>query len=264
MIGPTVIAAAAKQATTLPLSEVFGPTLQGEGPHTGLPVHFIRLGQCNLACEWCDTPYTWDHSRYDVAAECPDTPLEEIVARLETLPRADAIVISGGEPLIHHHRLKDLLRAITRSTRLAHMGIHLETNGTITPPSWLGHYIDHVSVSPKIITADPAKKRLKPKALEAWANAAWSGVGQANTRPIGDTTQVTFKFVCAKATDVSTVGSLVQEYRIPREAVWIMPEGTTVEAVLEHQRALAPAVINHGYRLTTRLHTLLWHDERGH
>lgn len=258
MIGPSVTAAAAKQATLLPLSEVFGPTLQGEGPHTGLPVHFVRLGMCNLACEWCDTPYTWDHSRYDVAAECPDTPLTEIVERLAALPPADAVVISGGEPLIHHHKVKDLCRLITRSGRLIHMDLHLETNGTIAPPTWLGHYINHVSVSPKIITADPAKKRIKPKALTAWADLARSTLGQPHD------TQVAFKFVCAKATDVSTVGSLVQEYGIPRQAVWIMPEGTTVEAVLEHQRALAPAVINAGYRLTTRLHTLLWHDERGH
>ena len=43
---------------TSPVSEVFGPTLQGEGPHAGRPCHFIRLGGCNLSCSWCDTPYS--------------------------------------------------------------------------------------------------------------------------------------------------------------------------------------------------------------
>lgn len=73
---------------TLPLNSVFGPTYQGEGPHTGTRCHFIRLGQCQLSCTWCDTPDTWDHTRYDVAAENPWTPIETILDRLDALPPA--------------------------------------------------------------------------------------------------------------------------------------------------------------------------------
>ena len=54
---------------SLAVSEIFGPTLQGEGPSSGRRAMFLRLAGCNLSCSWCDTAYTWDWSRYDKKAE---------------------------------------------------------------------------------------------------------------------------------------------------------------------------------------------------
>ena len=53
----------------LVVSEVFGPTFQGEGPSSGQRAMFVRLGRCNLDCAFCDTAYTWDWTRYDPDAE---------------------------------------------------------------------------------------------------------------------------------------------------------------------------------------------------
>ena len=50
----------ASENNSLTVSEIFGPTFQGEGPFTGRAAVFLRLGRCNLDCKWCDTPYTWD------------------------------------------------------------------------------------------------------------------------------------------------------------------------------------------------------------
>ena len=37
----------------LPVIEMFGPTLQGEGRVIGQKTMFVRLGGCDWACSWC-------------------------------------------------------------------------------------------------------------------------------------------------------------------------------------------------------------------
>ena len=39
------------------ISEIFGPTIQGEGPLIGRPTVFVRTGGCDYRCAWCDTLY---------------------------------------------------------------------------------------------------------------------------------------------------------------------------------------------------------------
>lgn len=232
--------------TNLPLSEVFGPTWQGEGPDTGHLCWFVRLGLCNLHCEWCDTPYTWDDTRYDVAAECPDTDVAVILDRLAALGAGagDTIVLTGGEPMIHAPRLQTLLDPRYRWT--------VETNGTIAPPPWWGLRVAHTTVSPKVATtADPEKRRIKPAALTAWAVLARTGAA-------------TFKVVVSTPEDVAAAGRLADAYGIPRRRVMAMPEGIHPADVLDHHRTLANAILSEGLSTTTRLHTLLWGDERGH
>ena len=42
-----------------------------------------------------------------------------------------------------------------------------------------------------------------------------------------------------------------------------MPEGTTPREVIDGMRDLVPAVAGRGYRISPRLHVLMWGDERG-
>src|SRR5690606_32218634 len=39
------------------VSEIFGPTIQGEGALIGVPTVFVRTGGCDFRCSWCDTRY---------------------------------------------------------------------------------------------------------------------------------------------------------------------------------------------------------------
>ena len=225
----------------LPVAEVFGPTFQGEGPHCGRHTAFVRLGLCNLACSWCDTPYTWDYSRFDVADDCPETSIPTIHDRLRAIP-TDTVTLTGGEPLMHHRFLDRLM--------LPEWEWHAETNGTIAPPVYWAALVEHTTVSPKINTGDPYAKRIKPAVLDQWNELAIDG-------------RAAFKFVVTDVTDLDAVQDVVDCVGINPRYVWIMPEGVSAIALIARHRQLAKAILDRGFNTSTRLHTLLYEQERG-
>lgn len=226
---------------TLPVSELFGPVWQGEGPHTGRRCWFLRLGKCNLTCEWCDSAFTWDEDRFPL--DFQQRTAEDIAADLE---RADLVVLSGGEPLLHQTSpaLTNLLRPTGDGREW-----HVETNGTIPPNGLMGAYVHHWTVSPKLNTRDPEKKRIKPKALQMFADLA------AERRAI-------FKFVVTSDRDVDLAADLCEQYRLPTAQVWVMPEGVTPDAVLTGARLIADRAAYHGFNLSLRQHVLMYGEER--
>lgn len=74
----------------LPLVEEFY-SLQGEGFQMGRAAYFIRVGGCDLACSWCDSPMSWNPGDY------PPVAVADIVSRAAQTP-AKAVVVTGGEP----------------------------------------------------------------------------------------------------------------------------------------------------------------------
>lgn len=115
----------------LPLVEDFY-TIQGEGFHTGKPAYFIRLGGCDVGCRWCDAKYTWNPRHF------PPVDVDEIVRRASSY-EAQAIVITGGEPLLYP------LDYITEQLHGRGLKIFLETSGS---HPWSGSF-DWVCLSPK-------------------------------------------------------------------------------------------------------------------
>lgn len=115
----------------LPLVESFY-TIQGEGYNAGKPAFFIRLGGCDVGCSWCDAKETWNSKLY------PPTPIEKI-AELAALHPAQAIVITGGEPLSYPlGKLCNLLKS-------RGLEIFLETSGTHP----ISGRFDWICLSPK-------------------------------------------------------------------------------------------------------------------
>lgn len=99
----------------LQVQEIF-PTLQGEGPYTGWPSVFVRLGGCNLACNFCDTEF---ESFQPMA-------LPKIVAQVQKLGAGrELVVITGGEPL--RQPIAPLCEALLQ----AGFKVQIETNGTL-------------------------------------------------------------------------------------------------------------------------------------
>ncbi len=223
------------------VAEIFGPTFQGEGPSAGRLAAFVRLSRCQLACSWCDTPYTWDRTRYDLRAESRRMTQAEVWHAVKAID-AGLVVITGGEPLLQQDRLvwlADMCRAAGRRTEI-------ETNGAVVPSRALTDAARRFNVSLKLANSGmPAARRLRPEAIRALAStgkAAW-------------------KFVVTSPADLDEITELQQRYAL--DPVWVMPEGTTSSQILRRMRELAGPVLARGWNLTPRLHTLLWEDARG-
>lgn len=225
----------------IPVVEIFGPTLQGEGPAAGRNAVFLRLGGCNLSCSWCDTPYSWDGSRFDLRKEITPMTIEEI---LQALPAAEIVVVTGGEPLLHQ---RNPLWAQLMTQLKVRYSVHLETNGTIAPFAITRACCDLIAVSPKMPHAGDHHGR-NP--------APWSGWPSVPAAFL--------KVVAQTPDDVVGAAASAQAWGWARDRTWVMPEGQTTDEVGGRWPTIAGAAAALGINASHRLHLLAWADERGH
>ena len=230
--------------------EIFA-SVQGEGPSMGMPVAFMRLSRCNLACQWCDTAYTWrfsgdnrphrDGMDFDRKANQVTLSEENVAERILALGQS-RLVITGGEPLLQASALARLLDL------LPDISVEVETNGTTKAPPPLDIRIDQFNVSPKLAhSGNAAELALIPERLDAYATdpRAW------------------FKFVIAEPADIEEVLALHARHRFRPGHVFLMPEGTDSATIRAREKWLAPLCVEHGFRLSDRLHIHLFGDTRG-
>ena len=111
-----------------PIVEIFH-SVQGEGARVGIPHIFVRFGNCNLRCEWCDT----DFDTYEMQSSMDI--LEQILAF-----DCKKIIFTGGEPAMQD------LWPLHRILKRRGYELSIETNGTIALPEGL---LDWICVSPK-------------------------------------------------------------------------------------------------------------------
>ncbi len=216
---------------TLATDDTGGPeifaSLQGEGPSMGMPVAFVRLSRCNLACTWCDTAYTWhfegdnrphrDGIAFERKANQVTLSPAETAERIAALGQ-NRLVITGGEPLLQAGALAEML------AHLPDISVEIETNGTVAPPARLDIRVDQYNVSPKLShSGNPADLALIPERLDAWA---------ADPRAF-------LKFVVASPADVDEVLELQHRYRFRAGHVYLMAEGTSTAAQRERQAWLS-------------------------
>jgi organic radical activating enzyme len=138
---------------TYAVKELFGPTLQGEGLHAGMPCVFVRLAGCNAwdgrlesraasACPYCDTDFRGGEVQT----------LEQILSGLRACVPATntaplGCVLTGGEPLLQADHV--LLAALGANFAW----VDIETNGTRTCPERPKNVF--ISCSPKRLTDQP-------------------------------------------------------------------------------------------------------------
>lgn len=246
----------------LKISQVFGPTVQGEGSAAGRHCLFVRTFDCNLECNFCDTPYTWAvteekaaktrsgqlYKRDDPAYGMKSMEADEVLARLRKLwdveTRPTIIVVSGGEPMMQQRALVPLLE------QLHGWGneVHIETAGTIAPTAELDAFVTQYNVSPKLASSgNRLTKRYKPQALAALLNTgkAW------------------FKFVITAdhETDLAEVDRIVADVAVPPQRVMVMPEGSDARTNIATAQQVVESALARGYGLSFRTHVLLWNDD---
>jgi len=110
-----------------PIVEIFH-SVQGEGFHVGIPHVFVRFGNCNLRCEWCDTDFLTYEER------TLDSIVDEVLSY-----NCDRVIFTGGEPAMQ------VLGTIGSILKEHGINLSIETNGTIP----VDPVIDWICVSPK-------------------------------------------------------------------------------------------------------------------
>lgn len=128
--------------------EVFGPTVQGEGPYAGRVTHFVRFGGCDYRCSWCDSMHAVEPA---LVRQAPDLTAPETAACLAALGPAPMLVMSGGNPALQQ------LDGFIDLVRKRYQVLAVETQGTVWRP-WLGR-VDSLVVSPKPPSSGEATAR---------------------------------------------------------------------------------------------------------
>lgn len=227
------------------MPEIFA-SVQGEGVSMGVPAVFVRLAECNLRCDWCDTKYTWDWANHDRTRETIELSVsavaEQVVAQCGG--KISTVIATGGEPLLQQPELAALAETLHRHD----LRIEVETNGAIEPTAALAAHIDQWNVSPKLANSGNAlTARIRAAPLTWFAQCGTA----------------TFKFVVAEPSDLEEIEQLVAQFALRRDRVLAMPEAVDADTIVERGRWLAHECTQRGFRLTTRLHVLLWGSTRG-
>lgn len=83
----------------VPIMEIFGPTIQGEGILLGQPTNFLRTGGCGYRCTWCDSMFAVDPKQ--VKAGRTMMTMDDIIESLNSLPKSPWLTLTGGDPCMH-------------------------------------------------------------------------------------------------------------------------------------------------------------------
>lgn len=251
----------------LPIVEIFGNTLQGEGPRLR-PAIFIRTGLCNFRCEGfsctrvapdgvevkgCDTiqavspkfKNTWDYY----------SDFNDIVKRVQPLLDTNTeikpdIIITGGEPTLHWNNktFQQLLEYyITRGHHVT-----IESNGSLDI-EFTRSYQQKImfSLSVKLgISGEPERKRFNIPALQ---------------NILDNTTDSYFKFVVSPEDwDVTKEEIFRLLEKLPGWVdVYLMPLGETRDKQIRNTRFVFEKCAELGFSFSPRIHILAFDDIDG-
>lgn len=123
----------------IPVAEIFGPTIQGEGPHVGMQTLFVRVAGCDFKCAWCDSKFAW---KIDGSIKRYGTKeLADILVQECNNSKCSNIVLTGGNPCLYD--FKEVIDILHDNN----ITVDIETQGS-KMPDWLLD-VDLLVISPK-------------------------------------------------------------------------------------------------------------------
>ena len=123
----------------IPIAEIFGPTIQGEGPHVGMQTLFVRVAGCDFKCAWCDSKFAW---KIDGSIKRYGTKeLADILVQECNNSKCSNIVLTGGNPCLYD--FKEVIDILHDNN----ITVDIETQGS-KMPDWLLD-VDLLVISPK-------------------------------------------------------------------------------------------------------------------
>ncbi|WP_440620273.1 7-carboxy-7-deazaguanine synthase QueE [Bacillus subtilis] len=241
-------------AKGIPVLEIFGPTIQGEGMVIGQKTMFVRTAGCDYSCSWCDSAFTWDGS---AKKDIRWMTAEEIFAELKDIG-GDAfshVTISGGNPAL----LKQL-DAFIELLKENNIRAALETQGTVYQ-DWFT-LIDDLTISPK----PPSSKMVTNfQKLDHILTSL-----QENDRQYA----VSLKVVIFNDEDLEFAKTVHKRYpgisfylQVGNDDVHTTDDQSLIAHLLGKYEALVDKVAVDSelnlVRVLPQLHTLLWGNKRG-
>ena len=221
----------------IPISEVYGSTIQGEGLYTGLPIVVVRVACCNVGCPWCDSKHTRDLSQAERLS------VDEIVHRASARAIGPSVLITGGEPLLYD--LTELIEALRRNGL---DDVHCETSGTL-----FQQWVERVTW----LTISPKRHAYHPDVVDSLLG--W----------VPGVRQYELKVVVFEAADIDFAWCVFSKHGGPLVLQVGRCVGEAVPTTIERYRWLVNAVTSHpswrgaNIRILPQLHQLIWPDQRG-
>ncbi|MFK4165844.1 7-carboxy-7-deazaguanine synthase QueE [Paenibacillus lautus] len=238
----------------IPIMEIFGPTVQGEGMVVGRKTMFVRTAGCDYRCSWCDSAFTWDGSAKDSISLLSADEIWQELYRLGG-ERFDHVTLSGGNPA-----LLPQLGALVDELHRHGITVAVETQGSRWQ-DWLNH-IDEVTISPK-----PPSSGMDTD----WGKLD-DIVSRLSARPPGRT--FSLKVVVFDDKDLTYAETVHERYpNVPFYLQTGNPDVGTgdtsslVSQLLDRYESLVDAVMQsdrlNDVRVLPQLHTLVWGNKRG-
>lgn len=240
-----------KPQTIIPVMEIFGPTIQGEGMVIGRKTMFVRTGGCDYSCSWCDSKFTWDGTeKADIM-----TP-KQVYDKLKEIGKDNFnhVTLSGGNPALVRESMEELIDLLHADG----IQVGLETQGSIFQP-WFTK-IDDLTISPK-----PPSSKMQTD---------WEKLDEIIAHLEAENVNYSLKVVIFDDNDFEYAKSVYRRYEDVEVNFYVSAgnedseeDGDISKRLLEKLDWLWDKVIEdpeaNNFRPLPQLHALVWDNKRG-